>query len=105
MQTKELLEDMEEDLPEEMEDMDLSELDLEEIEKECSKKGQGYVSRRQLELLQQEILKTKASPHLGISKDPMNGNKRKQPEEGGKCGRKTNRKRIANIGTRMIKSG
>ena len=33
------------------EDMDLGELDLEAIEEECRKKGQGYVSRHDLELL------------------------------------------------------
>ena len=33
------------------EDMDLGELDLDAIEEECRKKGQGYVLRRQLELL------------------------------------------------------
>ena len=75
--------------------MDLGELDLEEIEKECSKKGQGYVSRRQLELLQQAILKTKASPQLGISKDPLKGIKWKKPKDGGKCGNKMDRWRIA----------
>ena len=42
------MEGMEED---EGEDMDLGELDLDAIEEECRKKGQGYVSRRQLELL------------------------------------------------------
>ena len=34
-----------------VEEMELGEMDLDEIEKECDKKGQGYVSRRQLELL------------------------------------------------------
>ena len=48
MQTEELMEDMEEDLPKETEDMHLGELDLDEIENECSKKGQGYISKRQL---------------------------------------------------------
>ena len=33
------------------EDMDLGELDLDAIEEECRNKGQGYVSRCQLELL------------------------------------------------------
>ena len=28
------------------EDMELGELDLDDIEKECEKKGKGYVSRR-----------------------------------------------------------
>ena len=34
-----------------VEDMELGELDIDEIEKECEKRGKGYVSRRQLELL------------------------------------------------------
>ena len=38
------------------EDMDLGELDLDAIEEECRKKGQGYVSRRHLELLQEAII-------------------------------------------------
>ena len=42
------MEDMEEDMMEKTKDMDFGELDLDEIEKECSKKGQGYVSRRML---------------------------------------------------------
>ena len=36
---------------EEGEDTELDELDLDMIEEECRKKGQGYVLRRQLELL------------------------------------------------------
>ena len=47
------MEGMEED---EGEDMDLGELDLDAIEEECRKKGQGYVSRCQLELLQEAII-------------------------------------------------
>lgn len=48
---------MEEDGDEEME---LGELDLNEIEKECEKKEKGYVSRKQLELLQEAIIRSKA---------------------------------------------
>jgi len=44
------------------EEMDLGELDLDELEKECEKKGKGYVSRRQLELLQEAIVRSKV-PH------------------------------------------
>ena len=40
------------------EDMDLDELDLDAIEEECRNKGQGYISRRQLELLQEAIIRT-----------------------------------------------
>ena len=39
--------------------MELGELDLDEIEKEYDKKGKGYVSRRQLELIEEAIIKTK----------------------------------------------
>ena len=51
------------------EDMDLGELDLDAIEEECRKKGQGYVSRRQLELLQEAIIRTGAVESLGIGPD------------------------------------
>lgn len=38
-------EDMEDDSPEDAQDMDLGELDLDAIEKEYDKEGKGYVSR------------------------------------------------------------
>ena len=44
-------------------------------------------------------------PQLGISKYPLKGSKRKQPEDGEKCGRKTNIQRIIEIDTRLIESG
>ena len=43
---------------EEGDDTELGELDLDAIEEECGKKGQGYVSRRQIELLQEAIIQT-----------------------------------------------
>ena len=55
--TEDQIEALEEDREE---DMELGKLDLDEIEKECDKKGRGYVSRQQLELLQEEFIKTKA---------------------------------------------
>ena len=58
-----------------------------------------------LELLHQAILKTKDSPHISISKDPLKGSKRKQSEEVEKRGRKKNKQRIAEIGRRLIESG
>ena len=57
------MEVMEEDKGEEME---LGELDLDAIEEECGKKGQGYVPRRKLELLQESIIRMQACQHLGI---------------------------------------
>ena len=60
------MEGVEED---EGEDMDLRELDLDAIEEECRKKGQGYVSRCQLELLQEAIIRTDAVECLGIDPD------------------------------------
>jgi len=87
------------------EEMDLGELDLDELEKECDKKGKGYVSRRQLELLQEAIVRSKASHQLGIASDPQKGSKRKPPEEELKRGRKSNKQRIAEIGVKLIESG
>ena len=50
-------EEKEEDVVDEME---LGELDMDEIEKECDKQGRGYVSRTQLESLQEAIIKAKS---------------------------------------------
>ena len=61
--------------------MDLGEFYLNEIERECNKKGKGYVPRRQIKLLQEAILRTKAIPQLGIIKENQKGNKRKLPKE------------------------
>ena len=41
----------------EAEEMELGELDLDVIKEECGKKGNGYVTRRKLELLQEAILR------------------------------------------------
>ena len=86
-------------------DMELGELDLDAIEEECRKKDQGYVSRRQLELLQEAIIKSGAVECLGIDPDAPKGSKRKSPEEELRRGRKTNKQRIAAVGVRLIESG
>ena len=72
------MEGMEED---EGDDMELKELDLDAIEEKCGKKGQGYVSHRQIKLLQEEIIRTGAHESLGIDPDSQKGSKRKSPEE------------------------
>ena len=86
------------------EDMDLGELDLDAIEEECRKKGQGYVSRRQLKLLQEAIIQTGVVESLGIDPDAQKGSKRKSPEEEMQRGQKTNKQRIAAVGVRLIES-
>ena len=63
------------------EEMELGELDLDAIEAECGKKGKGYMPRRQIDLLQEEIIKAEAHLNLGIDLDPQTGHKRKPPEE------------------------
>ena len=75
---KSQIETMEED---EGEEMDLGEIDLDEIEKKYDKAGQGYVSRKQLELIQEAIICTKAHQHLGITAEPQKGSKRKYTKE------------------------
>ena len=52
------------------EDMELGEMDLDENEKECDKKRRVYVFRRQLELVQEVIIKTKYCQQLQIAIDP-----------------------------------
>ena len=95
------MEGVEED---EGEDMDLGELDLDAIEEECRKKGQGYVSRRQLELLQEAIIRTGAVECLGIDPNAQKGSKRKSPEEELCRGRKTNKQQIVAVGFWLIES-
>ena len=90
---------------EEGDEMELGELDLEAIEEECGKKGQGYVSRCQIELLQEKIIRTGAHESLGIDPNSQKGSKRKSPEEELRRGRKTNKQRIAAVGVRLIESG
>ena len=90
---------------EEGEDMELGELDLDAIEEECRKKEQGYVSRRQLELLQEAIIKSGAVECLGIDPDAQKGSKRKSPEKEMRRGQKTNKQRITAVGVKLIESG
>ena len=67
---------MEED---DMEYMELGDLDLDAIKKECEKAGKCYVSQEKVELLQKSIIRSKASQDLGISAEPLKGSKRKSP--------------------------
>ena len=87
------------------EDMDMVKLELDAIEEECRKKGQGYVSRRQLELLHEAIIRTGAVKSLGIDPDPLTGHKQKPPEEEQCRGRKSTKQCIAEIGVKLIESG
>ena len=96
------MEGIEEDRVEEME---LGELDLDEIEAECNKKGKGYVSRRKLELPQEEIIRTGAHQNLGIEPDPQKGGKQKSPEDELSRGRKTNKQCIVEVGFKLIELG
>ena len=84
--------------------MELGELDLDTIEVECGKKGKGYVPRRQIDLLQEAIIKDGAHLNPGIDPDPQKGNKRKSPEEKQHRGRKTNKQLIAEVGVKVIES-
>ena len=95
------MEGVEED---EGEDMDMGELHLDAIEEECRKKGQGHVSRRQLELLKEAIIRMGAVESLGIEPDAQKGSKRKSPEEELQHERKMNRRCIAAVGVRLIES-
>ena len=78
---------------------------MDAIEAECGKKGKGYVSRRQIELLQEAIIKAGAHPNLGVDPDPLIGHKWKPLEEEQRRGRKSNKQRIVEIGVKQIESG
>ena len=73
------------------EEMELGELDLDAIEEECGKKGKGYVSRRQIKLLQEAIIKAGAHLNLGIDPDPLTGHNQKPLEDEQRRGRKSNK--------------
>ena len=88
-----------------MKEMELGDLYLDTIEKECEKEGKGYVPREHIKLLQKAIIKSKVRQELGISMEPQKGSKRKSPEEEQKRGRKSNKQRFAEIGVRLIESG
>ena len=74
IQQKELMNDVE--------DMDISELDLEGIEKSCSEKDKGYVTQEQVSLLKEAILKAKFSNYLGINLGSIKETKKKQKSVG-----------------------
>ena len=59
--------------------MELGELELDALENKCEKEGKGYVSREQLELLQEAIIWSKYHQDLGINAETQNGGKRKYP--------------------------
>ena len=80
------------------EEMELGELDLDVIEEKCGKKGQSYVSRCHIELLQEKIIRTSAHESLGIDPNPQKGYERKSPEEELRRGRKMNKQCIAVVG-------
>ena len=96
---------MEETEEDERDDMELVKLDLDAIEEECGKKGKGYVSWRQIKLLQEVIIRTNAHESLGIDPDLQTGSKRKSSEEELRRGWKTNKQRIAMVGVRLVESG
>ena len=50
----------------ETEDMDIEELDLDGIKRDCQDKDSGYVPQEQASLLKEAILKSKTSNSLGI---------------------------------------
>ena len=89
----------------EVEEMELGELDLEAIEEECGKKGHRYVSCRQIELLQEAIIKMGAHQNLEIEAEAHKGSKRKSTEEEMKRGSKMNKQCIEEVGVNLIQSG
>jgi len=93
---------MEED---EVGDIELGELDLDSIEEACANKGVGYIPFRQVQLLQEAILKLKPSPKLGVGGSTLKEIRKKFKESGTRRGRKTDNQRIKEAGVRMVESG
>ena len=82
-----------------MDDMELSELDLEGIEKACDNLQDGYIPHRQLVLFKEALIKSKGAKGLGVVSDPMKGG------EGKHKGRRTNAQRSQDAGGRLMASG
>lgn len=94
----ETLEIQEEDL----EEMEIGDLDLDAIEKATTDKDKGFVPAEQVHLLEEAILKANPRRAMGLEQGSGRENKRKQPESAEKRGRKSNRQRIAEVGSRLI---
>jgi len=86
-------------------DIELGELDLDSIEAACADKGAGYVPFRQVQLLQEAILKLKSPQKLGVGEVTRKEIRKKFKETGTKRGRKTDNQRIKEAGVRMVESG
>ena len=86
-------------------DIELGELDLDGIEAACADKGAGYVPFRQVQLLQEAILKLKSPPKLGVGEVTRKEIRKKFKETGPKRGWKTDQQRIKEAGVRMVESG
>ena len=85
-------------MEEEGHEMELGKLDLDAIEEECGKKGQGYVSRCQIKILWEAIIRTGALESLGIDPEAQKGSNRKSLKEELQRGRKMNKQCIAVVG-------
>ena len=84
--------------------MDIGDLDLEDIEKECSDKAHGYIPQEQVSLLKEAILKAKFSNSLGINSGSFK-EKKSGEDSCKKPGRKYNKHRVADVGRRLVDSG
>ena len=93
------------ELLDESEEMDISELDLEGIEKSCSDNVKGYVPQEQVSLLKEAILKAKFSSSLGINSGSFKETKKSGEDNGKKPGRKSNKHRVADVGRWLVDSG
>jgi len=90
---------------EDLEDMEIGDLDLDAIEQAAAAKGQGFVPADQVRLLEEAILNATPHRNLGLEQGSGKDNKRKQSEPAERRGRKSNRQRIADVGSRLIESG
>ena len=98
-------EDLERDTGEEVEDMDIGDLDLDGIEQYCEDVEKGYVPQEQVVLLKEEIIKEMETNHIGINPSSHKDYKINHEEIVRNPGRKSNRKRIATIGLKLVESG
>jgi len=78
---------------------------LDNIEEACANKGAGYIPFRQVQLLQEAILKLKPTSKLGVGGNTLKEIRKKFKETSTRRGRKTDNQRIKEAGVRMVESG
>lgn len=81
------------------EEMEIGELDLDGIEKDCDNLLEEYIPFEEIALLKEALIKTKGARGLRIAPKPMKGGEAKRR------GRRPNSQRIRDAGGKLVATG